>query len=80
VHNRKHPKKRMYIKGEDNNLGMQARRETNDWYMNAHQMSESNCYNLFNTNYKAFTWKDVYDPQYKNYAFSEAVKQQLKNK
>jgi hypothetical protein len=80
VHNRKHPKKRMYVKGEDKNLGMQARRETNDWYMNAHQMSESNCYNLFNPNYKSFTWENVYDPEYKNYAFSEAVKQQLKNK
>ena len=80
VHNRKHPNKRKYVKGEDNNLSMQARRETNNWYMNAHQMSESNCYNLFNPNYKSFSWEDVYNPKYKNYAFSEAVKQQLKNK
>ena len=39
-------------------------------------MSESNCYNLFNPNYKSFTWEDVYKPEYKDYAFSEAVKQQ----
>ena len=77
VHNRKHPQKRKYILGEDPELGMQTRREQcNDWYLTAHQMSESNCYNLFNPNYKSFTWEDVYKPEYKDYAFSEAVKQQ----
>jgi hypothetical protein len=74
VHNRKHPEKRKYILGEDLNLGMQERREQcNDWYLTAHQMSESNCYNLFKPNYKSFTWEDVYKPKYLNYAYSPAV-------
>ena len=74
VHNRKHPKKRLYVAGEDMNTSMQGRREASDWYLTAHQMSEANCYNLFNPAHKSFTWKDVYKPEYKNYAFSEAVK------
>ena len=81
VHNRKHPEKRKYVLGEDSKLEMQTRREQcNDWYLTAHQMSESNCYNLFNPHYKSFTWDDVYKPEYKNYAFSEAVKQQRAKK
>ena len=76
VHNRKHPKKRMYVKGEDMDVSMQGRREASDWYLTAHQMSEANCYNLYNPSWKSFTWEDVYKPEYKQYAFSEAVKQQ----
>ena len=74
VHNRKHPDKRVHVKGEDTNLPMQVRRETNDWYITAHQMSESNCYNLFNPGYKSFTWKDVFDPKNKDFAFSDAFR------
>lgn len=81
VHNRKHPEKRKYVLGEDSTLGMQQRREQcNDWYLTAHQMSESNCYNLFNPNYKSFTWSDVYKPEYSNYAFSPAVMAQRNKK
>ena len=62
VHNRKHPKKRMYIKGEEDidktNPG--AQRSVHEWYKKAHKMSEQNCYNIFNPNYKSFTWKDVW--------------------
>ena len=79
VHNRKHPKKRLYVKGEDMVESMQRRREASDWYLTAHQMSEANCYNLFNPGYKSFSWEDVYKPEYKNYAFSEAVKRQRNN-
>jgi|TARA_R100000081_G_scaffold66408_1_gene34218 hypothetical protein len=80
VHNRKHPKKRMYVQGEDMNLSMQGRREASDWYLTAHQMSEANCYNLFNPNWKSFTWEDARRPEYKDYAFSEAVKRQRKER
>jgi len=63
VHNRKHPKKRSYIKGEEGidktNTG--ALRKAHSWYEKANKMSEQNCYNLFNPNYKSFTWKDVFN-------------------
>ena len=80
VHNRKHPDKRVHVKGEDTDLPMQVRRETNNWYITAHQMSESNCYNLFNPNYKSFSWTDVYDPQYKDFAYSPAFKEIIKKR
>lgn len=63
VHNRKHPKKRSYIKGEEvikNKSDVGAMRKTHSWYGKANKMSEQNCYNLFNPNYKSFTWEDVF--------------------
>ena len=61
VHNRNHPKKRMYISGERTDGSMNQKRRSNQWYVNANKMSEQNCYNLFNPSYKSFTWKDVWD-------------------
>ena len=62
VHNRKHPKKRMYIQGEENidktNPG--AQRAVHKWYKKANQMCEQNYQNLFNPNWKSFTWEDVW--------------------
>jgi len=60
VHNRNHPKKRMYIKGERKDGTMNEKRRSNGWYVNANKMSEQNCYNIFNPNYKSFTWEDVW--------------------
>ena len=59
VHNRNHPKKRMYVKGESGDT-MNKKRRSNDWYVKANKYSEENCYNLFNPNYKSKTWKDVW--------------------
>lgn len=59
VHNRNHPKKRLYVKGESGGT-MNQKRRSNDWYVKANKYSEENCYNLFNPNYKAKTWKDVW--------------------
>ena len=61
VHNRKHPDKRMYIKGEEgiDKTNPGAQREVHDWYGKANKMCEQNYTNLFNPNYKSFTWKDV---------------------
>ena len=59
VHNRNHPKKRMYIKGETGDT-MNQKRRSNDWYIKANKFSEENCYNMFNPNYKSKTWKDVW--------------------
>ena len=59
VHNRNHPKKRMYVKGESGDT-MNKKRRSNDWYVKANKYSEENCYNLFNPNYESKTWKDVW--------------------
>ena len=60
VHNRNHPNKRMYVKGERKDGTMNEKRRSNDWYTKANKMSEQNCYNIFNPNYKSFKWKDVW--------------------
>jgi len=59
VHNRNHPKKRMYVSGEKLNGTMNEKRRSNEWYVKANKMSEQNTYNLF-TNNKIFTWEDVF--------------------
>ena len=63
VHNRKHPSKRFNILGEEglDKTNPGAQRGSHDWYTPANKMCEQNCYNIFNPNYKPFTWKDVYD-------------------
>jgi hypothetical protein len=60
VHNRNHPKKRMYIKGERKDGTMNEKRRSNGWYVKANKMCEQNYLNLFNPNYKSFTWDDVW--------------------
>jgi len=60
VHNRNHPKKRMYIDGERKDGTMNEKRRSNDWYVKANKMCEQNYLNLFNPKYKSFTWKDVW--------------------
>ena len=59
VHNRNHPKKRMYIANETGDT-MNQKRRSNDWYIKANKYSEENCYNIFNPNYKPKTWADVW--------------------
>jgi hypothetical protein len=58
VHNRKHPQKRKYIKGEE---APGSGRRTHDWYMKANKMCEENYLNLFSPNYKSYTWKNVWE-------------------
>ena len=62
VHNRKHPNKRVYVKGEEgiDKTDTGALRRAHDWYAKANKMCEQNCYNLFNPEHRAFTWKDVW--------------------
>lgn len=60
VHNRNHPKKRMYIANERLDGTMNEKRRSNNWYIKANSMSEQNYINLFNPNYQSFTWKDVW--------------------
>lgn len=62
VHNRKDPKKRSHIQGEEGmdkaNIG--ALRKSHPWYSKANKLCEENCYNLFNPNHKSNTWDDVW--------------------
>jgi len=62
VHNRKHPSKRMHIKGEEgiDKTNPGAQRKVHDWYGKANKMCEENYKNLFNPNYKSFKWEDVW--------------------
>ena len=60
VHNRNHPKKRMYVTGERKDGTMNEKRRSNDWYVKANKMCEQNCYNIVNPKYKSFTWEDVW--------------------
>ena len=61
VHNRNHPNKRMYIKGERKDGTMNEKRRSNEWYVKANKMCEQNYLNMFNPNYKSYTWKDVWN-------------------
>jgi hypothetical protein len=60
VHNRNHPKKRMYIKDERRDGTMNEKRRSNDWYGKANKMCEHNAYNIFSQS-QTYTWKDVFD-------------------
>lgn len=61
VHNRKHPNKRKFIKGEEifDESELDKKRKLHDWYVKANKMCSDNCYNLFNPMYKSYTWNDV---------------------
>ena len=60
VHNRKHTKKRSYVKGELESDDVSGGRLRHDWYKRASDMSHHNCYNMFNQS-KTYNWKDVFD-------------------
>ena len=60
VHNRKHTKKRSYVKGELESDDVSGGRLRHDWYKKASDMSHHNTYNMFNQS-KIYTWKDVFD-------------------
>jgi len=59
VHNRQHPKKRLYIANESGKT-IKDRRMSSKWYEIAGKFSELNAYNLFNPQYKSFSWEDVW--------------------
>jgi len=60
VHNRKHIKKRSYVKGEDGvELGdVTGGRKRHEWYKKASKMSHHNTYNMFSQS-KIYSWDDV---------------------
>lgn len=62
VHNRKHKNKRNYIKNESqfDSKDPGIKRRSHKWYTLANKMCEQNYHNLFNTNWKSYTWDDVF--------------------
>jgi hypothetical protein len=62
VHNRKHLNKRNYVQGEEHLDGKDpgGKRREHQWYNLANKMCEQNYHNLFNPNYKSYTWEDVW--------------------
>ena len=61
VHNRKHPKKRMYVVGEDENeTNPGLKRESNDWYKKVWKLDHHNANSMF-IQTKVYNWGDVFD-------------------
>ena len=63
VHNRKHPDKRKYVADEENNSYIDDMRKVNDWYNKANKFCQINNNNLFNPQFKFYTWKDVWNQE-----------------
>ena len=59
VHNRRHPKKRMYVLGESGET-VNRQRMSNDWYAKGNKWCEHNAYNMFNQ-VKEYSWKDIFN-------------------
>tara|TARA_Y100001937_G_C6944752_1_gene251983 strand:- start:62 stop:604 length:543 start_codon:yes stop_codon:yes gene_type:complete len=47
VHNRNHPKKRNYVKGEDQSKNTHSKRATRNWYKEYNQVSKGNLNKLY---------------------------------
>lgn len=60
VHNRNHPQKRNHVKGEDGDT-LNKRRRSNDWYVKANLMCETNYKNIYTPNFIPYTWDNVFD-------------------
>jgi hypothetical protein len=60
VHNRKHSEKRKYILGEGVEDYIDNQRKLNSWYNKANEFCKINNQNLFNPNFKFYTWNDVW--------------------
>ena len=62
VHNRKHMNKRNYVVGEESldKKDPGQKRGAHAWYKKANKMCEQNYLNLFNPNFKSYTWEDVW--------------------
>lgn len=59
VHNREHPSKRLYVKGEEGK-DITEKRKSNSWYKIASEYSKYNAYNFMKQS-KTYNWKDVWN-------------------
>ena len=61
VHNRKHPKKRMYVVGEDvNEVNPGLKRKSNEWYQKVWD-ADHHHYNTMYSQNKIYKWGDIFD-------------------
>ena len=60
VHNRRHPKKRLYIQGENNPQGFCGENDKGKWWKILEQWSKENLYNLTYPGFKFHTWKEYF--------------------
>ena len=58
VHNRKHPKKRLYVKGEQHIEGALEKRKHNEWYQKVWDADHMQAHNPWGQN-KILTWKNI---------------------
>jgi len=58
VHNRKHPKKRMYVLGEDKNINATEKRESHEWYSKVWLLDQIHSVS-FDLQWRTYNWKDV---------------------
>ena len=59
VHNRKHPNKRQYVKGEVGDTPSQQR-ESTGWYKKAWDYSHHNVYSMYEQK-KIYNWEDIFN-------------------
>ena len=60
AHNRRHPKKRLYVKGESIISDISQRRASNDWYKRVWQFDHDQAHNLWSM-IPMMTWQDVFN-------------------
>ena len=61
VHNRKHPKKRMYVLGEDiNETNPNAKRNSNNWYKKVWELDQHHANSMFRQT-ETYSWEDVFN-------------------
>lgn len=58
VHNRKHPKKRLYVDGEQHIKGALEKRKHNEWYQKVWEADHIQAHNPWAQN-EILTWKDI---------------------
>ena len=51
----------MHVANERKDGTMNQKRRSNAWYVKANKMCEENYINLFNPNWKSWTWEDVFN-------------------
>ena len=58
VHNRKHPKKRLYVKGEQHIKGALEKRKHNEWYQKVWEADHLQAHNPWGQN-EILTWENI---------------------
>lgn len=59
VHARRHPRKRLYVAGEDNPRGLCGDEHKGNWWSNFKKLSKSNISNMFTSQERFYTFDDL---------------------